>query len=45
MLYMMTISEQHLSIYEVFFFHKLEQFIETLDILNTGHLPITMISM
>ena len=43
MLYLMTISEQHLSIYEVLV-HKLEQFIEALDTLHTGHLPINLIS-
>ena len=43
MLYLMTVSEQHLSVYEVLI-HKLEKFIETLDILITGHLPITLIS-
>ena len=43
MLYLMKISEKHLSIYEVLV-HTLEQFIEALDILSTGHLPITLIS-
>ena len=39
----MTIGEQHLSIYEVLI-HKLEQFMEALDILSTGHLSINLIS-
>ena len=43
MLYIMTISEQHLSIYEVLV-HKLEQSIEELDIFSTGPLPIILIS-
>ena len=42
-LYLMTISEQHLSTYEVLV-HKLEQFIDALDILSTGHLAIPLIS-
>ena len=42
-LYLMTISEQQLSIYDVLI-PKLEQFIEPLDIFSTGHLPITLIS-
>ena len=43
MLYQMTIHGPHPSIYEVLI-HKLEKFIEALDILCTGHLPITMLS-
>ena len=43
MIYLMTMDEQHLSIYEVLI-HTLEQFRATLYILNTGHLPITLIS-
>ena len=39
----MTIREQHVSIYELLI-HQLEQFIEIIDILGTGHLPITLIS-
>ena len=33
---MMTLSEQHMSIYEIFI-HKLEQFIGAFDMLDTGH--------
>ena len=40
MLYLMTVSEQHLCIYEVLV-PKLEQFTEAFNILGTGHLPIT----
>ena len=40
----MTIGKQHFSIYEVVI-HKLRQFIGTLDILNRGHLPISLISL
>ena len=43
MLYLMTISVQHLSNYAVLA-HKLEKFIEALGILSTGHLLITLIS-
>ena len=43
MFYLRTISEQHLSVYEVLV-HKLEQFIEALSILNTGHSPLTLTS-
>ena len=39
----MTIGEACLGIYEVVV-HKLEQFIQTFDILSTGHPPITSIS-
>ena len=40
MLYLLTVCEQHLCSYKVFI-SKLEHFIEALDILSTGHLPIT----
>ena len=43
MLYFMTMNKQHLSTNDVFI-HKLEQFIEALDILSTVHSPITLIS-
>ena len=43
MLYIMTISRKHLSIYEVLAL-KLEQFIEVLKVLSTEHLTITLIS-
>ena len=43
MLYLVTISEQHLGIYEVLI-HKLEQYIEALHIWSTGYLPITLTS-
>ena len=43
MLYLMTISEQHLSVYEVFIY-KLKQSIDALDILSIGHLPIALLS-
>ena len=43
MLYLINISEQHLSIYEVLI-HKMKQFTWTLCILNTEHLPATLIS-
>ena len=39
----MTISEQHVSIYEILV-HKLEQIIEKVNILSRGHLSITLIS-
>ena len=42
MLYPVSVSEQHMSIYEVLI-HKLDQFIETLDILSTGHFSKTLI--
>ena len=41
MLYLLTISEQHSSIYEVLV-HKLKQLIKPLDILSMGHLAITL---
>ena len=43
MLYLITISQQHLSFYEDLI-HKLEQLIEALNILSTGHLPLTLVS-
>ena len=43
MIYLMTVSKHHLNIYGVMI-HKLEQFIEALDILSAGHLPITLVS-
>ena len=43
MLHLMAVIEKHFSIYEILI-HKLEQFIEELDILSAGHLPITLIS-
>ena len=35
MLYLMTVSEEHLGIYMKFRVHKLEQLIESLDILSS----------
>ena len=43
MLYMLTIGEQHLNIYEVLM-HKLEQIRQALNIMSTENLPITLIS-